>query len=70
MVQGKALTNAQREKLRVASHHAQISQSRLAASQSTLDILIRNGYLEPIQVRYSEPYYRITESGRAAIVHE
>ena len=67
MVQDKQLTHAQQEILRVASHHEQISQSRLAASPGTLDVLIRYGYLDRIEVRYSEPYYRITEAGKVAL---
>jgi hypothetical protein len=61
------ITNAQREILRVASHHEKISQSRLAASPTTLDILLAHCLLEYIPVRYSEPYYRITDAGREAI---
>jgi hypothetical protein len=65
--QGKPLSDKQRSVLEVASHHAQISQSRLATYPTTLEFLVKGGYLEAIQVPYSEPYFRITDTGRAAL---
>ena len=64
----KPLTDRQKGVLQVASHHKQISQSRLAAYPATLEILVGRGYLEAVQVAsYSEPYYRLTDAGRAAL---
>ncbi len=68
--QDKPLTDTHRGVLQVASHHERISQSRLAAYPAypaTLDMLVRRGYLESVKVPYSEPYYRITEAGRAVL---
>ncbi len=66
-LQDKPLTNMQKSVLKIAGHHKQISQSRLAVNPITLDTLVRRGYLEAVQVAYSEPYYRLTEAGRAAL---
>jgi hypothetical protein len=66
-MEDRPLSNSQMEILRVASHSAQISQSRLAASPSTLSTLIKRGYLEQIKVPFSEPYYRITAAGLALL---
>jgi DNA-binding PadR family transcriptional regulator len=65
--QDRPLTDTQRGVLQVATNHGQISQSRLATHPATLDLLVRYGYLERIQVPYSEPYFRITDSGRAVL---
>jgi DNA-binding PadR family transcriptional regulator len=65
--QDNPLTNTQRSALKIAGHHKQISQSRLAVHSATLDVLLKRGYLEAVQVPYSEPYYRLTEAGRAAL---
>ena len=65
--QNKPLTDMHRNVLQIASHHERISQSRLAAYPTTLDMLVRRGYLEDVKVPYSEPYYRITEAGRAVL---
>jgi len=69
-LQDKSLSDVQRGVLQVASHHDQISQSRLAAYPAypaTLDALVKLGYLEVVHVPYSERYYRITNAGRAAL---
>jgi DNA-binding PadR family transcriptional regulator len=63
----KPLTDMQKSVLKIAGHHKQISQSRLAVNPATLDILVKRGYLEAVQVPYSEPYYRLTDAGRAAL---
>ena len=67
MLQDKPLTDTQRSVLKIAGHHQQISQSRLAAHPATVDVLVKRGYLEAVQVPYSEPYYRITDTGRAVL---
>ena len=66
-LQDKPLTDTQKRVLKIAGHHKQISQSRLAAHPAILDVLVKRGYLEAVQVPYSEPYYRLTEAGRAAL---
>jgi DNA-binding PadR family transcriptional regulator len=63
----KPLTDMQKSVLKIAGHHKQISQSRLAVHPATLDTLVKRGYLETVPVPYSEPYYRLTEAGRAAL---
>lgn len=67
MTPSKPLTGTQRNVLIVASHHTQISQSRLATYPATLETLVQYGYLELVHVPYSEPYYRLTAVGRAAL---
>ncbi len=66
-LQDKPLTNMQKSVLKIAGHHKQISQSRLGVHPATLDTLVKRGYLEAVQVPYSEPYYRLTEAGRAVL---
>jgi DNA-binding MarR family transcriptional regulator len=66
-LQDNPLTDKQKNVLKIAGYHKQISQSRLAVNPATLDILVRRGYLEVVKVPYSEPYYRLTEAGRAAL---
>ncbi len=66
-LQDKPLTDTQKSVLKIAGHHKQISQSRLEVHPATLDMLVKRGYLEVVQVPYSEPYYRLTDAGRAAL---
>jgi DNA-binding MarR family transcriptional regulator len=67
ILQNKPLTDTQKGVLKIAGHYKRISQSRLAVHPATLDILVQRGYLETVQVPYSEPYYRLTDAGRAVL---
>ncbi len=70
MMVDKPLTDAQKRVLQAASQKKQATEPELGAQHSTVQNLIKRGYLERVRVFYGEIQYRITEAGRAALVHK